>query len=62
MNKDKLEKNLEELETIIGQIYVDQMVRKDYVITPSIYRRIGVIFKDIYWEVDKLESEDNEQI
>lgn len=62
MNKDKLEKNLEELEAIIGQIYVDQMVRKDYVITPSIYRRIGVIFKDIYWEVDKLESEDNEQI
>lgn len=56
MNKQKMEQKLEELEEILRQIYVNQMVRKDYVITPAMYRKIGVVFKDIYWEVDKLED------
>lgn len=57
MSKEKLEEKLEKLQDLLGEIYIDQMVTKDYVITPAMYRRIGLIFKDIYWELDGIKED-----
>lgn len=56
MNREEIEKKLENLEEFIRQIYVDQMVRKDYVIGHAEYKKIGKMFSDIYSELDKEES------
>lgn len=57
MSKEKLENKLEKLEDLFREIYIDQMVKKDYVISPSMYRKIGLMFKDIYWELDGIKED-----
>lgn len=57
MSKEKLEEKVEKLEDLLREIYIDQMVKKDYLITPSMYRRIGLMFKDIYWELDGIKED-----
>lgn len=59
MRKEKLEAKLEKLENLLAEIYTDQMVVKDYRITPTMYRKIKVMFKDIYWELDGIKEEGN---
>ena len=55
MNKEDIEKKIEEIEEIIGQIYVDQMVKQDVPLSHTKYKRLNILFKDIYWFLDGLE-------
>lgn len=53
MNKEEIEKKLENLEEMISNIYADQMIKKDYIINHTQYRKISKLFLEIYAELDK---------
>ena len=59
MNKEVIEKKIENLEEAIREIYIDQMVKKDYIISHTEYKKIGKLFLEIYAELDNGDSNEN---
>ena len=56
MSIEKLEKKIEDLEDFLREFYADQMIKTDHRMTYSMYRRLTLIFKDIYWHLDGMKE------